>query len=674
MKKKIDYDKELNSAQLAAARSTEGPHLVIAGAGSGKTRTLVYRVAYLVEKGIKPEEILLLTFTRKAAEEMLRRASELLDERCRKVSGGTFHSFANMVLRRYAAVLEISPNFTIMDQSDAEDAVNLVRARLGFNNIDKSKSFPRKSAILDVISKSVNKPEDIGAILRYEYPHFTQWEDEIMRIRLEYAGYKRSKSLMDYDDLLVFLKKLLENNQEARLKLSAGYKYIMVDEYQDTNKLQADIARLLASVHNNIMVVGDDSQSIYSFRGADFRNIIDFPKIFKGTRIITLEENYRSTQPILDLTNEVISFAQEKFDKVLFTSRRRGAAPVLAEVFDEHAQSRYIVDKISQLMREGVGLKDIAVLFRAGWHSNDLEIALANRGLPFIKYGGQRFVEAAHIKDVISHLRIAHNISDQISWNRALLLMRGVGPKTAERVTKEVITEKKGLKPDKNLFKKVPDLQGLMEILEEFELNKPSPSGMVRALLKYYEPLLKAKYDDFNKRLNDLDSLEKIASRYSSVEEFLSDMALEPPEKNFADNAERDNRSLTLSTIHSSKGLEWHTVFVIYVAEGHLPSYRSIDDKDRIEEERRLFYVAITRAKENLFLLKPGITRSARWAKVSAGDGGSVFTRTEKDCLVGFTEVSRFLREGDIMSRFLDCEKTMKDGFEDIEFEDIFGV
>ena len=352
---KIDYRKELNSAQLKAVESIDGPYLVIAGAGSGKTRVLVHRVAYLVEKGVRPEQILLLTFTRRATNEMLRRASLLLDERCKKVSGGTFHSFANMVLRKYAKLLEISNNFTILDQVDAEDAVNLVRAQLGYHKSEKR--FPRKHAILEVISKSVNKSAAINDVLYDEYPQFMEFTKEIKKIRDEYNKYKRQKSLLDYDDLLVFLKNLLSRHEDVRASLSAKYKYIMVDEYQDTNKLQAHIACLLAAGHANIMVVGDDAQSIYSFRGANFKNIIDFPKIFKGTKIITLEENYRSTQPILNLTNAVIAQAKEKFEKNLYTKKKEGNIPVFIDCRDENSQSGFVADKILEIKGGGPGLK-----------------------------------------------------------------------------------------------------------------------------------------------------------------------------------------------------------------------------------------------------------------------------------------------------------------------------
>lgn len=638
--KKIDYKNELNPAQLAAVESVDGAYLVIAGAGSGKTRVLVHRVAYLVEKGVRPDQILLLTFTRRASTEMLRRASLLLDERCSRVSGGTFHSFANATLRRYAKALGLANNFSILDESDAEDTINLIRTQLGFNKSEKR--FPRKKAILEVISKSVNKSEKLEDVLYDEYPQFLEFSEEIKKIRSEYHKYKFEKSLLDYDDLLVYLKKLLTDHEEARLSLSRKYKYVMVDEYQDTNKLQAYIACLLASEHKNIMVVGDDAQSIYSFRGANFRNIMDFPRLFKNTRIITLEENYRSTQPILNLTNEVIRGAKEKFEKNLYTRKKGKQQPIFVDAEDENAQSRYIADKILELREEGVELKDIAVLFRSGWHSNDLEVELASRNIPFVKYGGQKFVEAAHIKDVISYLRIVYNSSDQVSWLRALLLIPGIGPKSAQKLI-NALTPSAGT-PQASSGKNKEEVSRLFDILKDIDSSKQCPAKIIEIFLEYYQPLLKNKYDDFHKRINDLDSLLRIASRYKSLEQFLTDMALEPPERSLAEAGlkDKDDSTLTLSTIHSAKGLEWHTVFLIYVAEGHLPSYLSLEDEEGIEEERRLFYVASTRAKENLFLLKPHVDRSPR----SFMDGGGPV----------FTQVSRFLDEGRIMDKFVQIE------------------
>ena len=536
--KKINYHQELNPEQLKAVESIQGPHLVIAGAGSGKTRVLVHRAAYLVEQGIKPENILLLTFTRRAAEEMLRRASTLLDERCKKISGGTFHSFANMILRKYAKLLDLNNNFTILDQADAEDALNLVRTQLGFHKSEKR--FPRKRAILEVISKSVNKSEEIASVLDDEYPQFMEFIEEIKKIRSEYIKYKRQKSLLDYDDLLVFLKNLLSNHEEVRANLAAKYKYIMVDEYQDTNKLQAHIACLLASDHANIMVVGDDAQSIYSFRGANFKNIIDFPKIFKDTKIITLEENYRSTQPILNLTNAVIAQAKEKFPKHLYTKKKEGNLPVFVDCPDDNSQSVFVAEKILELREEGVALKNIAVLFRSGWHSNDLEIELAARNIPFVKYGGQKFVEAAHIKDLMSYLRVAYNAADQVSWLRVLLLIPKIGPKTAGKII-QAIVDKAGLE---DLVQRNSQLKQLLEILKGLDCQVDAPAKILERLLPYYQPLLKIKYDDFNKRLNDLDSLLSIAGRYKGVEQFLVDMALEPPERALIEAAKKDKADL----------------------------------------------------------------------------------------------------------------------------------
>lgn len=654
MNKNIDYKSELNPRQLDAVQSTEGPHLVIAGAGSGKTRTLTYRVAYLVEKGVAPDNILLLTFTRKAAQEMLRRAILLLDNRCSRVSGGTFHSFANMVLRKYAHILGISPGFTILDETDSEDTLNLVRTQLGFNRTEKR--FPRKSALRDVISKSINKSADIGAILEGEYPHFIEWEAEIKKINQQYHKYKQEHMLLDYDDLLVYLRDLLVNHEDVRRRLACHYRYIMVDEYQDTNKIQAHIVCLLASEHKNIMVVGDDSQSIYSFRGANFKNIIDFPNIFKGARVILLEENYRSTQPILNLANCVISNAREKFEKNLFTRKKSACVPFFIDARDEHAQSRYIADKILELREEGMELKDMAVLFRSAWHSNDLEVELASRDIPFVKYGGHKFAEAAHIKDIIAYLRIIWNISDEVSWYRVLLLMRKVGPKTAEKLIQGLINKKSVFDIEDAGIKNIEDFNGLLKVLKKIDPQNVTPSQLLHAFGKYYQPIMTEKYDDYPKRMNDLDSLERIAERYQTLEAFLSDMAIEPPERALiaAGQKDKSDSPLTLSTIHSAKGLEWKTVFLIYVAEGHLPSYLSLENDDDIEEERRLFYVAVTRAKDNLFLLKPHLDRSPR----GYGDQGGAI----------FTQPSRFVEEGGAIKYLAEVQLASMDEDSEMRF------
>lgn len=632
---------ELNEAQQEAVLSTEGPHLVIAGAGSGKTRVLVYRTAQLIKKGISPERILLLTFTRRAAAEMLERASALLDDRCQKVSGGTFHSFANATLRKNAVHLGLSPRFTILDQEDAENVVDLVCKQLGYKKVDKR--FPKKAALLSIISQSVNKCIDIESILYDEYAHFAEWSGHINRIHEEYEKYKRAMSLFDYDDLLVGLYQLLADHPQVRQKLSQQYQYIMVDEYQDTNKIQARIVQLLASEHQNVMVVGDDSQSIYSFRGAHFRNILEFPKTFAGAKVIVLEENYRSCQPILDLTNEVINSASEKFEKALFTKRQSKTRPVYVDVLNENGQSKYIVRKILDLKQQGVPLHEMAVLFRSGWHSNDLEIELASYGIPFVKYGGQKFVETAHVKDILSYLRVAYNMHDEVSWSRILLSFPGIGAKSASDILEEVIRQRKGLDISEKFLEKRAQLRQLFTTLKKVDAAHQPPVELLKTFLAVYQPIFVEQYDDYDRRISDLESLERIISRYDSLEHFLADMTLDPLEKTVvARQAEGREENLIISTIHSAKGLEWHTVFVIYVAEGYLPSYRSFNNEQAIEEERRLFYVATTRAKENLFLLRPQIDNSPR---VFMDGSGSMYTR-----------VSRFLEEGDILRKFVKIE------------------
>ncbi len=656
--KTINYEKELNPAQYKAVSSTEGPYLVIAGAGSGKTRTLVYRVAYLVEKGIKPDEILLLTFTRKAAQEMLRRATALLDERCSRVAGGTFHSFANMTLRKYGYLLGISPGFSILDDADSEDALNLLRTQLGYHKTEKR--FPRKGAILEIISKAANKVQPLGQTIAEEFPQFLEWEEDLKKMQQAYAAYKRANQLLDYDDLLLFMRDVLMKHEPVRLALSRKYRYVMVDEYQDTNKLQAQIICLLCSEHSNVMVVGDDSQSIYSFRGANFKNIIDFPKIFKGTVTITLEENYRSTQPVLNLANAVIHQAAEKFEKNLFTRKSGRRMPLFVDARDVYAQAQYIADTILEQREEGIELSEMAVLFRSSWHSNELEVELARRDIPFVKYGGQKFVEAAHIKDMVAYLRIVYNLSDAVSWYRALLLMRGIGPKSAEKILGEVISEKKGFSAESKLIEKHEDAKKLFALLRTLKGQDLRPEELLSVFFEYYQPLLQEKYDDYHKRTNDLESLQRMAARYRSLEAFLTDMALEPPERNIieAGTRDKDDSRLTLSTIHSAKGLEWSTVFVIYVAEGHLPSYLSLESAEAIEEERRLFYVALTRAKENLFLLKPHIDRSPRGYQ---DPGGSIFT-----------QISRFLDEDGISENLLEMQsaETEIDDYDDLDHQE----
>ena len=670
---KIKYESELNTAQLEAVSIKNGPVLVIAGAGTGKTKTLVYRVARLVEEGINPENILLLTFTRKAALNMLKRASMILDERCGKISGGTFHSFANTILRKYGKLVGFTENFSILDESDAEGAIGIIRAKLGYNKAEKR--FPLKHTIAAVISKSINKNTPIELILNTEYPHFMDNLDSIKLIQMEYQKYKKEKMLMDYDDLLLYFEQLLRENEEIRKRISNFYKFIMIDEYQDTNKIQAKLAYLLASEHKNIMVVGDDSQSIYSFRGANFKNIMDFPKHFPECKVITLEENYRSTQPILDFTNALIENAREKYSKKLFTKKEGDLKPVYVEADDPDMQSKFIVQRILEIRDEGVPLNKIAVLFRNAWHSNDLEIQLAAANINFSKHGGIKFTEAGHVKDLISYLKIRHNLMDSISWFRVLQLIDGIGEKTAEFITNEIADNKKGIEFLRDLvymeteingvrmidYKKgdkgndtgrpvdgkpvyskkyYKDLYKLYLMFEKLEGKNLTPFELINIAFDYYRPIFEDKFDDYNRRFKDIESLYLISQRYKSLSVFLSDMTIEPikESQSHTEPEDKDDEELVLSTIHSAKGLEWHTVFIIYLVDGFLPGTMSLSSIEDIEEERRLLYVAATRAKQSLYLIKPNNSKK----------GGNYF----QSSYGSFSEISRFLKENDILEKY----------------------
>lgn len=604
----IDYRKELNQAQYEAVTTVEGPLLVIAGAGTGKTRALVYRVAYLVDRGVDPRSILLLTFTRRAAEEMLRRASLLIDNRCEKVAGGTFHSFANGVLRHHGKKRGLSPSFTIIDRPDSEDVIQLLRAEMGLNV--KEKRFPRKQTLAEIFSMALNKQCTVADLVERDYPHLFDALDEILKVYERYVEYKKGKALLDYDDLLIGLRDLLAGDEEVRRLLSETYRFIMVDEYQDTNRLQAHIVRLLAATHDNVMVVGDDAQSIYSFRGAHFRNIMDFPKDFPGARIISLEENYRSTQPILDFTNELIRRAAERYEKSLFTRKREGDTPLLVRAESEQTQSRFVCQRILELREEGVPLWDMAVLFRSSFHSFDLEIELARHNIPFVKRGGFQFMESAHIKDLLSHLRVLSNPQDAVSWNRLLLLLEGVGPQLSQKITRWLLEGTEPAARLRSFEAKGKVAQGLRTLAQVFEAcaEWSRPAEKSQYLAQYYLPILKRKYpDDYPKRLRDLEHFQGMTERYRSLERLLTDMALEPPTDSVDGvlAVDPDEGPLVLSTIHSAKGLEWHSVFIIWALEGRFPSYYNVNTQEELEEERRLFYVAATRAKENLFITYP---------------------------------------------------------------------
>lgn len=595
---------ELNESQYAAVTTTEGPVLVIAGAGSGKTRTLVYRVAHLVEKGVPPEAILLLTFTRKASQEMLWRAGRLLNENCNRVVGGTFHGVANMLLRRYGSRIGYGSSFTIIDRADAEGIINLLKSSLGLGK--KDKRFPSKRVVINMISGSVNRSIDLEGLVEDQHGHLLEHLEDILTLHKHYQEFKFDHGLMDYDDLLVNWKRLLAESPEVQLAVSERFSHIMVDEYQDTNLIQADIVRLAAHTHDNVMVVGDDSQSIYSFRGADFYNIMRFPKVFSDTRIIKLEENYRSTQPILSLTNDIIRNAAEKYTKTLFTSIEGDLRPKVFAGRDEREEAAFIVRTIKKLLAEGVELGDIAVLFRSSFHSYKLELALGAESLEYEKRGGMKLTESAHMKDMIAFLRVLVNPQDTLSWNRILLQLERVGPATAQKISATIsgaVDALQALKvyPAGKTWK--DSYARLVKLFVDLHNGSLTPSALYEIALNYYQPVFERLYsDDFPKRQKDLDQLKSIMTGYEDLQSFIDDTTLDPPEESAKDG--RGVERLILSTIHSSKGLEFEAVFVIGMADGRFPHASAVFG-EQWEEERRLLYVAATRAKKYLYLTYP---------------------------------------------------------------------
>jgi DNA helicase-2/ATP-dependent DNA helicase PcrA len=612
---KIDYEKELNTAQYEAVTTIDGSLLIVAGAGTGKTRTLVFRVARLIETGVRPESVLLLTFTRRAATSMLGRAAQLADERCQRVSGGTFHSMAHAVLRKHSELAGVLRTFTVLDSSDAEDVIDLVRRQSGAAT--KDRRLPRKRTLAAIFSMATNKLLSLEEVLNLYYPQFAGEQEELEKLSAAFDEFKRTRHLLTFDDLLVRLRDALEASPELCARLSEQYRYIMVDEYQDTNRLQAQIVRLMAASHDNVAVVGDEAQAIYSFRGASFKNMLEFPELFPDARIIKLEENFRSTQPILDVANTIIGEAQESYAKRLFSREAEGAMPLLVEASDENEQSRFVAQRIEELRDEGVSLNDVAVLFRASSHSFDLEIELAKHGIAFRKFGGIRFAESAHVKDVLSFLRIVTNPSDTMSWYRALKLLDHIGDATVQQILAYLGVERKEFRTARAkdaLFKKLKEfpakasyeapllkltrlLQGLLDIKE--------PRAQMVAAERFYRPMLKATYDDHPRRQRDLDHLLTMAKRYKTTEELLADVALDPIDTALAESRARGQGFVTLSTVHSAKGLEWAALFVIWMSDGWFPSARAYDAFEDLEEERRLLYVATTRAKQHLYFVYP---------------------------------------------------------------------
>jgi DNA helicase-2/ATP-dependent DNA helicase PcrA len=601
---------ELNPEQAAAATYKEGPLLIIAGAGTGKTRTLVHRVAHLIASGVAAERVLLLTFTRRAAQEMLQRVERLVGSASRQVAGGTFHATGHRLLRRFGPSAGIPADFTIMDQGDAEDLMQLSRAQLGLG--DKKKRFPKKETLHYLYSRHVNTEIPLEDLVRDEYPNFVDYLDDIGRIFADYTTRKGNRNLVDYDDLLLFWGAMLESDPTLADRIAGLYQHILVDEYQDTNVLQARVLKAMCRSHRNITVVGDDAQSIYSFRGASFRNILDFPRDFPGTTIVTLEQNYRSTQPILDTTNTLISRADERFTKNLWTRREGGDRPWLVSVQDEAQQTRFVVERVLELHENGTPLREMAVLFRAGYHSADLEIELTNRKIPFEKWGGLKFLEAAHIKDVLAFLRILENPRDEVSWYRILLLLPGIGETTARAAISAMALDAwdprafERWAPPPRARAAHQTLGALLGQLAGSTASEGVGHDLARVRL-VYDDILRERYDRVEPRLADLDQLQVIAGGYPTRGAFLSALALEPPQatQDLAGGTTDEDDALILSTVHSAKGKEWDAVFLIWAVDGFFPMARAMNDVEELEEERRLMYVALTRARDHLAVTYP---------------------------------------------------------------------
>ncbi len=606
----FDFKLDLNPSQYAAVTSKDGPMLVLAGAGSGKTRVIEYRALFLIQEGVKPESILLLTFTRKAAREMLSRSSSR-DERCQRINGGTFHSFAYKTLKRNSKFFGFPESFSVLDESDAEEAVRRCADSLGL--IEKGKRFPKKETLKSIISSSINKGVSIAEVLKKQYPYFIQYNEDVEEIRKKYAEYKIDKNYLDYDDLLTYLRILLED-EDMRKKISREYEYIMVDEYQDTNPLQGDITYLLAKDHRNVVVVGDDAQSIYSFRGASHDNIMIFPERFKECKKVALEENYRSTQSILDVANAVLENMENKYSKVLISANKEiGRSPKLQYFKNQYEEADWIARKIRDLRDGGVNLGNQGVLFRSAFISISLQIQLDKMRIPYQVVGGRKFYEMAHVKDFLSHLKVLSNRRDELAWSRMLMMLPGVGPKTAENILVNVfqissfdeIIDHLSSQYRGNKYEK--QLERLSFILKKASKDELKVFEQLETIMEYYLVLLKDNYDDWNIRLNDLEVIKEISNRYSSLDTFLADFAIDRPEKGIFDTASsfEDQEPVTLTTIHSAKGLEWDVVFIMNVAEGVLPISFALNSPEEVAEEQRLFYVALTRARKELYLSFP---------------------------------------------------------------------
>jgi len=613
---KIDYESLLNEEQLKAVCHKEGPAIAVAGAGTGKTRTLIYRLARLIEDGIDAKSILLLTFTRRAAQEMLVRTAGLLDDRVSKVFGGTFHSFCLSILKKSTNKLGYSDNFNVIDQSDSEELISIARQEI-INKYKIKGKFLNKSQLLWIYSSSINRSEPVLDLLIRQHPKYVDSYDKIVEIYSEYNKIKLKSNVMDYDDLLVKTKELLKTDELTYTKIQERFKYIMVDEYQDTNRLQHELVLLLAGKNNNVFVVGDDAQSIYSFRGSELNNILFFPDNFEHCSIYYIKQNYRSTQQVLNLANAVLKNSLLSYNKELYSIDKQGELPKLVFAKDAIEQAMFVAQTIVESNEDGVNLKDIAVLFRSSFHSYELEMELNTLKIPYVKFGGIKLLEAAHIKDINAYLRVVSNPADFTAWNRILKLENNIGDKTAYSIIQfiqsleehniENIATQVTLK-----FTRI-NLDNLFKILTKSSLLE-QPKEVIHTVNQHYFPLLEKIYKlDSLERVKDIELYLTIASKYKNLDDFLNENLINPVNHSVSENGMESDEDevLTLSTIHSAKGLEWKVVFIISAVEGSFPNYRSASDVEQLEEERRLFYVAVTRAKDDLYVVAPSHLRES---------------------------------------------------------------
>ena len=612
----IDYEAELNDAQRAAVTALPGPALVIAGAGSGKTRTLTYRVAYLLEQGVPADRILLLTFTNKAAKEMMGRVTDLIGQDMSELWGGTFHSIGHRVLRRHAETLGFNQSFTIQDR---EDAKGLVNACIAEAEIDvKATRFPKPDVVGDIGSLAINKQQTVREVIEERYPWFEPLAAQIEDVLTRYTARKKAQGLMDFDDLLVLWLKLLREHEDVRELYQKRFQFVLVDEYQDTNQLQAELIDLLAERYKNVMVVGDDSQSIYSWRGANYENIIEFPQRYPKAQVYKIETNYRSTPEILQLANAAIAANTRQFAKELEASRGPGEKPVLAVCSAADEQAAFVAQRALELREEGIELNDMAVLYRSHFHALEMQLELTRRNIPFSITSGIRFFEQAHIKDVTSYLKWLANPRDEQAFKRLVLMLPGVGGKTAMKLWDQFLTAHTAATPMAETLQrcaavpkkaKVPWAQFSATVSQlESEPVAGDAGKMIELIVEAgYDAYVEANYDKAPQRLDDIEQLGVFARQYETLETFLAELALLTNVEAEQDRAEEDDEKIRLSTIHQAKGLEFKVVFVVMLCDGMFPSNRSLDSLDGEEEERRLFYVAITRAQDELYLSYPMI-------------------------------------------------------------------